>query len=42
MSDAAVRRRNESAWLLPAGQERIDHGLRQDMRHYRTRTSSTW
>ncbi len=29
-----VRSRNASAWLIPAGQERTDHGLRRDMRHY--------
>jgi choline dehydrogenase-like flavoprotein len=34
LSDAAVRRRNESAWLLPAGQDRTDHGLRHGMRRY--------
>ena len=30
----AVRRRNESAWLLPAGQDRTDHRLRDDMRRF--------
>ena len=34
LSDAAVRRRNESAWLLPSGQERTNHRLRQDMRRF--------
>ncbi len=34
LSDAAVRRRNESAWLLPAGQDRTDHRLRHGMRRY--------
>jgi choline dehydrogenase-like flavoprotein len=34
LSDAAVRARNESAWLLPTGEERTNHRLRQDMRHY--------
>ena len=30
----AVRRRNESAWLLPSGQERTNHALRRDMRTF--------
>ena len=30
----AVRSRNESAWLLPAGQDRTDHRLRDDMRRF--------
>jgi choline dehydrogenase-like flavoprotein len=30
----AVRARNASAWLLPAGQERTDHRLREQMRRY--------
>jgi choline dehydrogenase-like flavoprotein len=30
----SVRKRNESAWLLPAGQERTNHGLRRDMRRF--------
>jgi choline dehydrogenase-like flavoprotein len=30
----AVRGRNASAWLLPAGQERTNHALRDDMRRY--------
>jgi len=34
ISDAEVRSRNESAWLLPAGQERTDHRLRRDMRTF--------
>ncbi len=29
-----VRSRNESAWLLPAGQRRSDHRLREDMRRF--------
>ncbi len=29
-----VRERNESAWLLPVGQERTNHRLRRDMRRY--------
>ena len=29
-----VRRRNESAWLLPLGQERTNHRLRQQMRTF--------
>ena len=31
---AAVRRRNESAWLLPNDGSRTNHGLRRDMRRY--------
>jgi choline dehydrogenase-like flavoprotein len=31
---SAVRERNASAWLLPTGQARTDHGLRRDMRRY--------
>ena len=30
----AVRARNESAWLIPKGQERVNHGLRKDMRRF--------
>ena len=30
----AVRSRNESAWLIPQGQERVNHGLRADMRRF--------
>ena len=30
----AVRRRNESAWLLPSGQQRTNHALRRDMRRF--------
>ncbi len=33
-SDAAVRRRNASAWLVPTGQDRTDHRLRSDMRRF--------
>ena len=33
-TDRAVRRRNESAWLLPAGQDRTDHQLRAGMRRF--------
>lgn len=29
-----VRARNESAWLLPTGQQRVDHDLRRQMRRY--------
>jgi choline dehydrogenase-like flavoprotein len=34
LTDAAIRARNESAWLLPSGQERAGHRLRDDMRRY--------
>ena len=34
LSDADVRRRNESAWLLPTGDERTNHQLRRDMRRF--------
>ncbi|HET8717188.1 MAG TPA: GMC family oxidoreductase [Nocardioidaceae bacterium] len=30
----AVRERNESAWLIPPGQDRTDHRLREDMRRF--------
>jgi choline dehydrogenase-like flavoprotein len=33
-SDGDVRSRNESAWLLPTGQERENHQLRRDMRRF--------
>jgi choline dehydrogenase-like flavoprotein len=33
-SDRALRRRNESAWLVPAGQARTDHRLREGMRRF--------
>lgn len=33
-SDAQVRSRNESSWLLPSGQDRSPHGLRRDMRRF--------
>ncbi len=33
-SDAAVRRRNESAWLLPSGQDRTNHRLQAGMRRF--------
>ncbi len=33
-SDTDVRSRNASAWLLPTGDERTNHGLRRDMRRY--------
>jgi len=33
-SDAAVRARNESAWLIPTGEERTNHRLRDEMRRY--------
>lgn len=29
-----VRARNESAWLLPKGQERVNHRLREEMRRF--------
>ncbi len=32
--EATLRARNESAWLVPNGDERFNHGLRQDMRHF--------
>ena len=32
--DADIRARNESAWLLPNGDERTNHQLRADMRRY--------
>ena len=35
LTDRAVRSRNESAWLLPAGQDRSNHRLRTEMRRYR-------
>jgi len=34
LRDADIRKRNESAWLLPAGDERTNHRLRSDMRQY--------
>ncbi len=34
LSDRKVRRRNESAWLLPTGSERTNHRLRRDMRRF--------
>lgn len=33
-SDAAIRARNESAWLIPDGDDRTNHGLRSDMRRF--------
>ena len=30
----SVRRRNESAWLLPSGQDRSNHRLRRDMQRF--------
>ena len=30
----AVRARNESAWLIPADQRRVNEALRESMRHY--------
>jgi choline dehydrogenase-like flavoprotein len=30
----AIRRRNESAWLIPNDGNRTDHGLREDMRRF--------
>ncbi|HEX5119768.1 MAG TPA: GMC family oxidoreductase [Pseudonocardiaceae bacterium] len=30
----AVRSRNASAWLLPTGDARVNHGLREDMRRF--------
>jgi choline dehydrogenase-like flavoprotein len=34
LSDASVRARNDSAWLLPTSQDRAGHGLRADMRRF--------
>ncbi len=34
LTDRAVRSRNESAWLLPSGQDRTDHRARRDMRRF--------
>jgi len=34
LSDRSVRARNESAWLVPNGDERTDHRLRADMARY--------
>ncbi len=34
LSDTAVRQRNQSAWLLPRGQDRTNHRLRADMRRF--------
>jgi choline dehydrogenase-like flavoprotein len=34
LSDKDVRRRNESAWLLPAGDDRTNHRLREDMARF--------
>ena len=34
LSDTTIRRRNESAWLLPGGQDRTNHRLRADMRRF--------
>ena len=34
LRDADIRARNESAWLLPTGDERTNHRLRRDMRRY--------
>src|SRR5919199_6937244 len=31
---SAVRKRNESAWLIPADQRRVNAGLREGMRRY--------
>ena len=33
-SDTTIRARNESAWLLPAGDDRTNHRLRADMRRF--------
>ena len=33
-SDRAIRARNESAWLLPDGDDRSDHRMRADMRRF--------
>ncbi len=33
--ERALRERNNSAWLLPNSDERTNHGLRDNMRHYR-------
>jgi choline dehydrogenase-like flavoprotein len=34
LTDREVRDRNESAWLIPAGQDRVDHQARADMRRF--------
>jgi choline dehydrogenase-like flavoprotein len=34
LRDADIRARNESAWLLPTGDERTNHSLRRDMRRF--------
>jgi choline dehydrogenase-like flavoprotein len=34
LSDRDVKRRNESAWLLPSGSERTNHQLRRDMARF--------
>jgi choline dehydrogenase-like flavoprotein len=34
LREADIRARNESAWLLPTGDERTNHRLRRDMRRY--------
>ncbi|HET9092548.1 MAG TPA: hypothetical protein VFN50_09060, partial [Acidimicrobiales bacterium] len=34
LSERALRQRNESAWLLPTGQERTNRALREQMRRY--------
>jgi choline dehydrogenase-like flavoprotein len=35
VSDRAIRARNESAWLVPDGDARVDHRMRRDMRRFR-------
>jgi len=34
LSDASIKARNASAWLIPDGQERTNHQLRRDMRRF--------
>ncbi len=34
VTEASLRRRNESAWLVPANSDRTNHSLRSDMRRY--------
>jgi choline dehydrogenase-like flavoprotein len=36
VDEAALRKRNESAWLIPTGQKRTNAALRDQMRHYET------
>jgi len=34
LSDASIKARNASAWLIPDGQDRTNHQLRRDMRRF--------